>query len=56
VRTDEISRRASLVEYAEDDPGRVVAKVSVPFGTSALEPDRLLGAGVVEILLTRLLA
>lgn len=55
VRNEEIGRRSWVVEYAEDDPGRVVAEVPVEFGSSTLERDSLYGAGAVEIVLTRLL-
>jgi hypothetical protein len=55
VRSDEIARRAWAVEYAEDDPGRAIAKIPIEFGASSLDRDSSLGAGAVELVLTKLL-
>ncbi|MGZ4393237.1 MAG: hypothetical protein ACXVRK_14140 [Gaiellaceae bacterium] len=40
---------------AENDPGRAVAKVPIEFGASSLDRDSSLGAGAVELALTKLL-
>ncbi len=55
VWSDEIVRRAWAVQYAEDDPGLAIAKEPVEFGTSVLDRDSSLGAGAVELVLTKLL-
>jgi hypothetical protein len=55
VRSEEIARRAWVVEYADDDPGRVIAEVPVAYGTSTLDRDAAFGAGAVELMLTKLL-
>lgn len=55
VRSDEITRRAWVVEYADDDPGRVVTEVPVAFGASTLDRDAAFGAGAIELALTKLL-
>lgn len=54
-RSDDLTRRAWAVEYAEDDPGRSIRKVPIEFSTSTLERDASLGAGAVELVLTKLL-
>jgi|SRR5450755_166462 hypothetical protein len=56
VRSDELSHRAWAVEYADDDPNKVVSETPVPFGASGLARDSVLGAGAAEIALTKLLA
>jgi hypothetical protein len=55
VRTEELARRAWVVEYADDHPGHVVAETPVAFGASKLDCDSSFGAGAVELLLTKLL-
>lgn len=55
LRSDEMSRRAAIVQYSEDDPGCAIANEHIEFGTSTLERDALLGAGAVELVLTKLL-
>jgi hypothetical protein len=55
VRSDEIGRRAWVVEYAEDDPGRAIAEVPIAFGTSSLDRDAAFGAGALELVLTKVL-
>lgn len=54
VRRDELSKRAWLVSYAEDNPNQMIGKERCDFGVNSYEDDSLLGAGLVEILLTRL--
>jgi hypothetical protein len=54
-RADAITRRAWAVEYADDDPGRAIAKVPIEFGAAGMERDASLGAGAVELVLTKLL-
>ena len=55
VRSDEIGRRAWVVEYAEEDPGRAIVEVPIAFGTSPLDRDSGFGAGAVELVLTKIL-
>jgi hypothetical protein len=55
VRSDELGRRAWSVQYSDDDPNLVSSEDPVPFGTSGLERDSVLGAGAAEIVLTKLL-
>jgi hypothetical protein len=55
VRTEELARRAWVVEYGDDDPGCPISEVPTPFGTSALDRDMSFGAGAVELVLTKLL-
>lgn len=55
VRTDEIAGRAWAVEYSEDDPGRAISEIAIDVGTSSLDRDAALGAGAVELVLTKIL-
>ena len=55
VRKEELSRRAWIVHYSDEDPN--VVKSETPTNYDAdLERDRLSGAGAVEIVLTNLLS
>lgn len=57
VRTDAVSGQTRLVEYADDDPSHEVAVTPLLGGTPIDQPkDGLLGAGAVELRLTKLLA
>lgn len=53
VRRDDLSGKAWLVRYADDEPNRVVAEYPTGFD-STLTPDSLLGYGAVEVVLTKL--
>lgn len=55
VRSDELSGRAWSVEYADDDPNEVVSEKLITSGSYDLERDAVLGAGAVELVLTKLL-
>lgn len=55
VRRDELSGRAWQVEYAVDDPNEVVSETPISSGDAALERDAVLGAGAVELVLTKAL-
>ena len=56
IRTDDMSGRAWEVTYSDDDPSRVVTETLITNGASDLKRDAVLGAGAVEIVLTRELA
>ena len=53
---DGISRRAWIVQYADDNPTKLILQESVVPDTSTLDRDITYGAGAVEIELTELLA
>ena len=55
VTWDGISRRAWIVQYADDNPNNLVSQEPVVPGTFALDRDIMYGAGAVEIELSRLL-
>ena len=55
IRSDELSRRAWKVRYADDDPNQVIAEEPVAFGTATLDRDVVFGAGAVELVLAKLL-
>lgn len=56
VRYEELTGRTFIVHYADDDPGKVVGEVPVSPGTVVDHPqDGMMGAGFVEVRLTRLL-
>jgi hypothetical protein len=56
VRSDELSHRAWIVYYADDDPNRCIREEPVAYGTSAFGRNSVIGAGGVEIVLTDLLS
>ena len=57
ARADAVSGQVRLVEYAEDNPNEELAVTTPPPGMSEQHPkDGLLGAGAVELRLTKLLA
>lgn len=57
VRRDGLARKAWLVTYADDDASRVVSEERIAYAAaSEFERDGLLGAGAVEILMTKLLS
>lgn len=57
ARTDAVSGQARLVEYADDDPSHEMAVTPLAGDTLIDQPkDGLLGAGAVELRLTKLLA
>lgn len=55
VRSDELSGRAWKIDYADDDPNEVVSEKPITNGGADLERDAVLGAGAVELVLTKLL-
>jgi len=55
IRQDPLRKRAQLVSYADDDPNQLIAKEPCNIEAAGYERDSLLGAGSVELLLTRLL-
>jgi hypothetical protein len=55
IRRDPLGKRARLVSYADDDPNQLIAEEPGNFEAAGFEDDSLLGAGFVELLLTRLL-
>lgn len=55
VRRNELRRSAWKVEYADDDPNEVAAESPLTSGGDDIELDALLGAGAVELVLTKLL-
>lgn len=56
VRHEELTGRTLLIHYDDDDPSRVVDETPVPPGPAEQRPpDGLMGAGFVEIRLSRLL-
>jgi hypothetical protein len=54
VRRDDLSRKAWLVRYSDDDPNRIMGEYPTDFD-SKLGRDSLSGYGAVEIVLTKLL-
>jgi hypothetical protein len=52
-RIDSLRGYADRIRYAEDDPAREVACEPLDAPHADLEPDRLMGAGAVEIALTK---
>jgi len=44
-----------VIQYADDDPNRIVLRTKVPLGTSKFDADSLYGVGALEFELTRLL-
>jgi hypothetical protein len=54
VRRDDLSKKAWLVRYSDDDPNRIEAEYPTEFD-SKLGRDSLSGYGAVEIVLTKLL-
>jgi hypothetical protein len=54
VRRDDLSKKAWLVRYSDDDPNRIEAEHPTDFD-SKLGRDSLSGYGAVETLLTKLL-
>jgi hypothetical protein len=56
VRYEELTGRMFHVQYDDDDPARVIGEMLVEAGPAGQGPkDGLMGAGFVEIRLTRLL-
>lgn len=56
IRKDDLGRAAWLVEYADDDPNRVVFEQRVPYDTAGYERDSLSGSGAAEIKVSRILS
>jgi hypothetical protein len=54
VRRDELSKKAWLVRYCDDDPNRIQDEYPAGFD-SKLERDSLYGYGAVEIVLTKMI-
>jgi hypothetical protein len=54
IRQDPLTKRARLVSYADDDPNKEIAEELCHFEATGYEADSLLGAGFVELLLTKL--
>ena len=55
VRRDEISKRAFLVAYSEDDPKTQLAEERCDFDISGFEKDSVWGAGFAETVLAKAL-
>jgi Immunity protein 26 len=55
IRRDPLTKRARLVSYADEDPNQPIGEEADEFESVGYEEDTLLGAGFVELLLTRLL-
>jgi hypothetical protein len=54
IRRDDVTKRAWLISYADDNPGQEIAEERCDFEASGYERASLLGAGLVEILMSRL--
>lgn len=54
VRQDDLSKRAWLVSYSDENPSVVLKEEPCDFGIGGYERAALLGAGAVEIALTKL--
>jgi len=54
LRKDDLAKCAWLVTYADDDPNEQISIEACPFDATGYEKDSLLGAGFVEMMLTRL--
>jgi len=54
VRRDDLSKKAWLVRYSDDDPNRIETEYPIDFDSN-LGRDTLSGYGAVEIVLTKLL-
>lgn len=55
-RIEELSGRTFIVEYADDDPGKLIQeRMGSPETASILPKDQMMGAGYVEAALSRLL-
>jgi hypothetical protein len=52
-RRDELSKRAWLIAYSDDNPAQEIGKEASTYGATGYEQDALLGAGAVELVLTR---
>jgi hypothetical protein len=56
VRRDDITKKAWRVQYSDADANRVFSEEAIAYAqASEFERDAVLGAGVVEIVLTKLL-
>jgi hypothetical protein len=55
VRRDELSGKIWKVWYADDDPNEVVKEEPMETGRGHLDRDAVLGAGAVELMLTKTL-
>lgn len=55
VRSDELSGRTWRVEYADEDPNKVVSETLIASSGAELERNEAFGAGAVEIVLTKAL-
>jgi len=55
IRRDELSQRAWYSYYSEDNPAELLKDEPAAWGASSVDRDSVLGAGAVEILLTKLL-
>jgi hypothetical protein len=55
VRKDDLSRRAWTVQYSDCDANLVESETPTSYDTN-LERDAVLGAGAVEVVMTRLLS
>jgi hypothetical protein len=57
VRRDDITRKAWLVQYADNDANRVAVEDLMNYqNVSEFERDAVLGAGAAEIVMTKILA
>lgn len=55
-RVESLRGTARLIIYADDDPAHQIASEPLEAPRTDLEPDRLMGAGAVELALTKRLA
>jgi hypothetical protein len=56
IRQDDLSKRAWLVSYSDENPSVVLEEEPCDFGMSGYERAALLGAGAVEIAHTKLIS
>ncbi len=56
IRKEELRRIAWIVEYADDEPNRLVRETPVPYETDGYPPDAALGSGAAEVRITRLIS
>lgn len=55
VRSDDLSKRAWCVTYADLDPSSLVKEEPIPYGVDGMEASDLYGYGAAELVMTKLL-
>ena len=55
VRKPPFVNHELVIQYADDDPSRIVSRTKVPLGTSRFDADSLYGVGALESEMSRLL-